>query len=127
MNNWDSYKRRQCNLNKACINEEVVQLMAQHHNKLKDELVHFPEDWDVFHDTFIKMTYKYKPDGDFVSQFRILFKQLKGAYYRDDKANHFYTLKEDVVNIPEDVVCQAPDKDVDIVTKLKAYALSKQA
>lgn len=122
MNNWDSYKRRQCNLNKACFNEDVVKLMEQHHNQLKDELVHFPEDWDVFNDTFIKMTYKYKLDGDFVSQFRILFKQLKGAYYRDDKANHFYTLEEDRISIPDFIKDEenVPDKDVDLITKLKA-------
>ena len=86
------------------------------------ELVKSPEDWDIFNDTYLKLTYKYNPNKDFKVQFKWLFNQLKGAYYRDDKANHFYTLEEDRISIPDFIKDEenVPDKDMDLITKLKA-------
>ena len=81
-----------------------------------------PEDMDVFNDTYLKLTYKYNPDKDFREQFRWLFWQLKGAYYRDDRCSHYYTLNEDRLTIPDFIKDDevVPDKDVDLITKLKA-------
>ena len=122
MNNWDKYKRMQCNIEKAIINEVVMNLTLKNYNQLQMELVKSPEDWDIFNDTYLKLTYKYNPNKDFKEQFKWLFNQLKGAYYRDDKCNHFYTLEEDRISIPDFIKDEenVPDKDVDLITKLKA-------
>lgn len=122
MNNWDKYKRMQCNIEKAIINEVVMNLTLKNYNQLQMELVKSPEDWDIFNDTYLKLTYKYNPNKDFKEQFKWLFNQLKGAYYRDDKANHFYTLEEDRISIPDFIKDEenVPDKDMDLITKLKA-------
>lgn len=122
MNNWDKYKRMQCNIEKAIINEVIMNLTLKNYNQLQMELVKSPEDWDIFNDTYLKLTYKYNPNKDFKEQFKWLFNQLKGAYYRDDKCNHFYTLEEDRISIPDFIKDEenVPDKDVDLITKLKA-------
>ena len=122
MNNWDKYKRMQCNIEKAIFNEVVMNLTLKNYNQLQMELVKSPEDWDIFNDTYLKLTYKYNPNKDFKEQFKWLFNQLKGAYYRDDKCNHFYTLEEDRISIPDFIKDEEniPDKDVDLITKLKA-------
>ena len=122
MNNWDKYKRMQCNIEKAIINEVIMNLTLKNYNQLQMELVKSPEDRDIFNDTYLKLTYKYNPNKDFKEQFKWLFNQLKGAYYRDDKCNHFYTLEEDRISIPDFIKDEenVPDKDVDLITKLKA-------
>ena len=122
MNNWDKYKRMQCNIEKAIINEVIMNLTLKNYNQLQMELVKSPEDWDIFNDIYLKLTYKYNPNKDFKEQFKWLFNQLKGAYYRDDKCNHFYTLEEDRISIPDFIKDEenVPDKDVDLITKLKA-------
>lgn len=122
MNNWDKYKRMQCNIEKAIINEVIMNLTLKNYNQLQMELVKSPEDWDIFNDTYLKLTYKYNPNKDFKEQFKWLFNQLKGAYYRDDKCNHFYTLEEDRISIPDFIKDEenVPDKDMDLITKLKA-------
>ena len=77
---------------------------------------------DVLHDTYLKLTYKYNPDKDFREQFKWLFHQLKGSYYRDDKSSHYYHLDEDRIAIPDFIKDEeaVPNKDVDLITKLKA-------
>lgn len=122
MNNWDKYKRMQCNIEKAIINEVIMNLTLKNYNQLQMELVKSPEDWVIFNDTYLKLTYKYNPNKDFKEQFKWLFNQLKGAYYRDDKCNHFYTLEEDRISIPDFIKDEenVPDKDMDLITKLKA-------
>ena len=121
-NNWDKYKRMQCNLQKATYNKDTVTLMGQHYQQLYDALVHTPEDEDVFNDTYLKITYKYNPDKDFMEQFRWLFQQFKGAYYRDDRANHFYQLNEECLAIP-DYIPDGKPTDTSLVDKLiKLYS-----
>ena len=80
------------------------------------------DDMDIFNDTYLKLTYKYNPDKDFKEQFRWLFNQLKGAYFRDDKCNRFYTLEEEKITIPDFIKDEEAitDKDADLITKLKA-------
>ncbi len=73
MNNWDKYRRMQCNIDKAILNAAVTNLTTKYYKQLKDELVRTPEDRDVFQDTYLKLTYKYNPDKDFREQFKWLF------------------------------------------------------
>ena len=120
MNNWDKYKRMQCNMQKATYNPETITLMGQHYQQLYNTLVTTPEDEDVFNDTYLKITYKYNPEKDFVEQFKWLFNQLKGAYYRDDRANHFYQIREDLISIPDYLPDTEQEEDLSIVNRLKA-------
>ena len=120
MNNWDKYKRMQCNMQKATYNPDTITLMGQHYQQLYNMLVSTPEDEDVFNDTYLKITYKYNPDKDFVEQFKWLFNQLKGAYYRDDRANHFYQIREDLISIPDYLPDTEQEEDLSIVNRLKA-------
>ena len=125
MNNWDKWKRMQCNLNKAVMNAQVANLMNQNYQQLWNEFVKTPEDQDVFNDAYLKLTYKYVPEQDFVEQFRHIFKQLKGAYYRDDSANHYYQLNEDRLNVPEPEEEVKVRRNVDIITdKIIAFIKS---
>lgn len=127
MNNWDKWKRMQCNLNKAVMNAQVANLMNQNYQQLWNEFVKTPEDQDVFNDAYLKLTYKYVPEQDFVEQFRRIFKQLKGAYYRDDSANHYYQLNEDRLNVPEPEEEVKVRRNVDIITKLQQYAIYRKS
>ena len=120
MNNWDKYKRIQCNIQKASYNPEVNSLMGQYYQQLYQALVASKADEDIFNDTYLKITYKHNPDMDFVEQFKQLFNQLKGAYFRDDKANHFYQVDEDRLNIPDFIPDGKPIVDTSIVDRLKA-------
>ena len=120
MNNWDKYKRMQCNMQKATYNPDTITLMGQHYQQLYNTLVSTPEDEDIFNDTYLKITYKYNPDKDFVEQFKWLFNQLKGAYYRDDRANHFYQIREDLISIPDYLPDTEQEEDLSIVDRLKA-------
>lgn len=127
MNNWDKWKRMQCNLNKAVMNAQVANLMNQNYQQLWNEFVKTPEDQDVFNDAYLKLTYKYVPEQDFVEQFRHIFKQLKGAYYRDDSANHYYQLNEDRLNVPEPEEEVKVRRNVDIINKLQQYAIYRKS
>lgn len=127
MNNWDKWKRMQCNLNKAVMNAQVANLMNKNYQQLWNEFVKTPEDQDVFNDAYLKLTYKYVPEQDFVEQFRHIFKQLKGAYYRDDSANHYYQLNEDRLNVPEPEEEVKVRRNVDIITKLQQYAIYRKS
>ena len=118
MNNWDKYKRMQCNIQKASYNPEVNTLMGQHYQQLYNTLVVSKADEDIFNDAYLKITYKYNPDKDFVEQFKWLFNQLKGAYYRDDRCNHFYQIDEDRLNIPDFIPDSKPVVDTSIVDRL---------
>ena len=120
MNNWDKYKRMQCNMQKATYNYTVINLMQKYYCQLHSMLVNTPQDEDVFNDTYLKMTYKYNPSKDFVEQFKWLFNQLKGAYYRDDRANHFYQIREDLISISDNIPDTEQEEDLSIVNRLKA-------
>ena len=107
-------------MQKATYNPDTITLMGQHYQQLYNTLVSTPEDEDVFNDTYLKITYKYNPEKDFVEQFKWLFNQLKGAYYRDDRANHFYQIREDLISIPDYLPDTEQEEDLSIVNRLKA-------
>ena len=120
MYNWDKFRRTQCNINKAIPNEAVAFLTSKYYNRLQESLVKTPEDRDVFNDTFLKLTYKYNPNKDFVEQFKWIFNQLKGAYYRDAKCNIHYQLDEERLDIPDFVEDTTTSQEPDLITNLKA-------
>ena len=119
MNNWDKYRRMQCNIQKASYNSEVNSLMEQYYQQLYQALVFSKADKDIFNDAYLKITYKYNPDKDFMEQFKWLFNQLKGAYYRDDRCKHFYQIYEDRLTIPDFIPENKPVVDTSIVDRLK--------
>ena len=122
MNNWDKYRRMQCNVDKATLNDTVAILTMEHYKQLYNMLVKQPEDRDIFNDTYLKLTYKYNPNKDFIEQFKWIFNQLKGAYYRYAKWNSDEQLEDERLNIPDCItdVEAANTKDTDIINNLKA-------
>lgn len=105
---WSSYKRKQININKAVFNDEVAQYLQQHYKYLHSRLVKYDKDEDTFNDTYLKLTYNYNPDKDFIEQFVYYFNLLKGAYYRDDRvANYYLDLVDDFRNLDrEDIIIE---------------------
>lgn len=102
--NWSSYKRKQVNISKAVFNAAVSQQLVKHYRYLHSHLVKVDGDEDIFNDTYLKLTYNYQPDKDFIEQYIYYFNLLKGAYYRDDKvAGYYLTLDAaaDIADAPE--------------------------
>lgn len=64
-------------------------MFTKHYRYLHRELVKTDEDEDTFNDTFLKLTYNYDPDKDFVEQYKYYFNLLKGAYQRADKVEQY--------------------------------------
>ena len=64
-------------------------MLQKHYKYLHSRLVKFEEDEDTFNDTFLKLTYNYNPDKDFIDQFIYYFNLLKGAYFRDAKVRKY--------------------------------------
>ena len=50
MNNWDKYRRMQCNIDKAILNEAVIALTMKNQKKIWDLLVHSQEDKEIIND-----------------------------------------------------------------------------
>ncbi len=94
-NNWNQWKRMQVNIDKAQYNQEVNGLLSKYYQQLHSILVKSETDEDVFNDTFLKLTYNYNPDIDFVQQYCYYFKLLKGAYYRDSKVYNYLVVPID--------------------------------
>ena len=89
VNNWDEYRRKQVNIRKSKSNQEVSNMLQKHYKYLHSRLVKFRDDEDTFNDTYLKLTYNYNPDKDFIDQFIYYFNLLKGAYYRDSKVRTY--------------------------------------
>ena len=99
INIWSSYKRKQVNISKATFNDEVNRLMEIYYKQLHSLLVKSEQDQDTFNDTYLKLTYNYNPEKDFIEQFKYYFNLLKGAYFRDDKVANYYLSLSDVPDI----------------------------
>lgn len=85
VNNWNQWRRMQINIEKAQPNEEVARLLSKHYQKLHSMLVKTESDEDIFNDTFLKLTYNYNPEQDYIEQYCYYFNLLKGAYFRDSR------------------------------------------
>lgn len=128
---WSSYKRKQVNINKATFNSEVNNLLELHYKYLHSVLVKSDKDEPIFNDTYLKLTYNYNPDKDFIEQFKYYFNLLKGAYYRDDRvANYYLDLKEayEVPDIIDDEPEEVPKSSFnDLKDKIQNYAISQKS
>ena len=122
--NWDKFRRMQVNIDKAVENKEVSNLLKKHYTALRRQLIKSAEDEDIFIDAFLKITYKYKEQLDFIEQFTHLFLQLKREYRRDDKALNCIKIIENRISIPDISNIEKPPKNTLLITKLKALCLS---
>lgn len=107
-NIWSSYKRKQVNISKAVSNDMVALLLTQNYKYLYSHLVKTDTDKGVFNDTYLRLTYSYNPDMDFIEQFTYYFNLLKGAYYRDNKVANYYVGLDQAADI-----AVQPDYDLD--------------
>lgn len=123
-NIFSSYRRKQVNISKAIYNDAVNFLMNKHYTKLYSELVRSRQDQETFNDTFLKLTYNYNPEQDFMEQFKYYFRLLKGAYYRDDKIADYYLTFTDIPDVP-DIEVEYKDK-ISIDDLRKEYANFKK-
>ena len=89
MQHYDKWRRMQNNIDNAQYNAEVGKLLTKHYKQLYSMLVKSELDEDIFNDTYLKLTYNYNPDSDFIQQYQYYFNLLKGAYYRDDKVTNY--------------------------------------
>lgn len=131
-NNWDSYRRMQINIQKSVTNEQVAELLTRHYKYLHSLLIKQPTDEDIFNDTYLKLTYNYNPDKDFIDQYKYYFNLLKGAYYRDNKVTNWLVthIEDNPVEIPDTLPDEQPNKKKDdFISNLKSElnALSKKA
>lgn len=131
-NNWDSYRRMQINIQKSVTNKRVTELLTRHYKYLYSLLIRQPTDEDIFNDTYLKLTYNYNPDKDFIDQYKYYFNLLKGAYYRDDKVTNWLVthIEDNPVEIPDTIPDEQPlKKKDDFINNLKSElnALSKKA
>ena len=117
---YSKYRRKQNNLNKAVMNEEVAQYIQQHYHYLHSLLVRKEEDEATFNDTYLKLTYNFNPDKDFIDQFRYYFKLLKGAYYRDSKVENYHLSRLEGIDIAD-----KPEEESHSVRKMDILELKK--
>lgn len=89
-NNHDQFRIEQNNIDKSITNREVSILMSKHYQYLHNLLVKIEFHEDIFQDTFLKLTYNYNPDREFIEQFEYYFNMLKGWYYRSSKVIKYH-------------------------------------
>lgn len=89
-NNHDQFRIEQNNIDKSITNREVSILMSKHYYYLHNLLVKIEFHEDIFQDTFLKLTYNYDPDREFIEQFEYYFNMLKGWYYRSSKVIKYH-------------------------------------
>lgn len=89
-NNHDQFRIEQNNIDKSITNREVSILMSKHYQYLHNLLVKKEFHEDIFQDTFLKLTYNYDPDREFIEQFEYYFNMLKGWYYRSSKVIKYH-------------------------------------
>lgn len=93
--NWDKYRRKSNNIRNSSFNIEVSELLELHYKYLYGVLVKTDSDKDIFNDTFLKLTYKYNRDKDFIDQYVFWFRRLKGEFFRDDKVTNYQITRLD--------------------------------
>lgn len=138
---WNSYKRKQANIEKAVYNSEVNRLLQLHYKYLHSKLVHSEKDEGIFNDTYLKLTHTYDSSKDFIGQYIHTFYNLRYAYEQDDKtANYHIQLVEvydkvDTVSI-SDTISNSEDKTpvkgdktklTELKSQIQSYAISKKA
>lgn len=117
--NWNEYKRKQCNINKSIQNDQVSKLMIANYSLLYKDLVKEDTDIDIFNDVYLKLTYNYNPNKDYVVQFVYYFNMLKGAYYRDNKVT-LYAEQPLINDYQDSTVKQKIVTNKDLINELYA-------
>lgn len=102
MQHFDKWRRMQNNIDKAQYNVIVSNLLTKHYQQLYSMLVKSEADEDIFNDTYLKLTYNYNPDSDFIQQYKYYFNLLKGAYYRDDKVTNYLVVAIEDKDFPDE-------------------------
>lgn len=134
--NWSKYRRKQNNLQKAEFNQIVNELITKHYRYLHNMLVKSDRDEATFNDTYLKLTFKYVSDRDFIEQFILYFKQLSGEFIRDDKCYNYAESKieiytDNIQSAPIDDITNEPEKQAvrnsDFITNMKQYAISEKS
>lgn len=108
---YSKYKRKQTNIEKAIFNDEVNTYFQQHYRYLHSLLVKTEEDEDTFNDTFLKLTYNYNSEKDFIEQYKYYFNLLKGAYNRADKVEKYHLGTIEGMDIADRIDEELPSKD----------------
>ena len=121
VNNWDQYRRMQVNIDKAQYNPVVSELLSKHYKQLYSLLVKSEADEEIFNDTYLKLTYNYNPDSDFIQQYKYYFNLIKGAYYRDSKVTNYLVIPIGDKDFSEDEVEPVINStNADFIEALKA-------
>lgn len=134
VSNWSSYRRKSVNISKAVENETVSKLLSANYQYLHNSLIKSKRDEDTFNDTYLKLTYNYNPDKDFIDQFKYYFNLLKGAYFRDDSVANYQlqivdTFPDKYFKDTDDFELEQPVKKKtismdDLKAKVQNYAIS---
>lgn len=109
-NNHDQFRIEQNNIDKAIPNKKVSFLMEKHYYYLHNLLVKIEFHEDIFQDTYLKLTYNYNPEIDFVEQFEYYFNMLKGWYYRSGKV-----IKYHIGQLNENLDVEEQETDTQII------------
>lgn len=120
---FDKYHTKYINSQKASQNDMVSKLMQQYYQQLH-RLVKSEDDEDTFNDAFIKLTYCFNPDEDFINQFTYQFNLLKGKYHRYDKTLKWCQIPENIINDTEE-----PEKmnQKQLLKRILDYAILEKA
>ena len=78
---WESYHRTQATIKKAVENEKVAKLF----NDYKDIIYGVCKDKELVANTYMRLTYEYDENQDFMWQWMALYKKLKFIYGLDKK------------------------------------------
>lgn len=122
MQHYDKWRRMQNNIDNAYNNPIVSNLLNKHYKQLHSMLVKSELDEDIFNDTYLKLTYNYNPDSDFIQQYQYYFNLLKGAYYRDDKVTNYIVVPIEDKDFaePEEEPVITNSTNADFIETLKA-------
>lgn len=77
----DLYRRKQSIIDTAKQNDLVASLFQQHYK----EIQHLQDHTEIFTDTYLILTRTYKPDQDFVSEFKRQFRNFRLEYYEKSR------------------------------------------
>ena len=86
---WDKYKRVEASLKKAQVNDELKDQFKQYKKIIMDVC----KDKEMVNNTYIRLTYEFNPNLDFMTQFMGLYRKLK-AIAKIDQRNEEITWVE---------------------------------
>ena len=87
-------------------------------------LVKTVEDEDTFNDAFLKLTYCYNPEEDFIKQYTYQFNLLKGKYHRYDRTLNQCQVPDGITEEDEEPVKM---NDKQLLKRIIDYAILEKA